>query len=88
MKKWSKAIAIGLCVCMVGTAAIAETAGVDAVSSSTRTVQTQGGQNQQTPSAMPGQQNQGGQNQQTPPAMPGQQSQDVQNQQMPPAMPG
>ena len=78
MKKWSKAIAIGLCVCLIGTAAIAETAGVDAVSSSTRTTQSQqmqGSQNQQTPPAMPGQQSQGDQNQLTPPAMPGQQEQ-------------
>ena len=31
MKKWSKAIAIGLCVCMIGATALAETTGTDAV---------------------------------------------------------
>ena len=55
MKKWSKAIAIGLCVCMIGATALAETNGADAVSSATQ--KTQNTQNQQTTPAIPGNQN-------------------------------
>ena len=102
MKKWIKAIAVGLCVCMMGTAALAETAGTDTVTGATQNSrstqdqqmppampgqQGQEGQNQMMPPPMPGQQGQEGQNQMMPPPMPGQQNQDEQNQQMPPAMP-
>ena len=89
MKKWNKAIAIGLCACMMGTAAIAETAetAMDTVTGATQTATIP--QNQQTPPEMPGQQGQGEQNQMMmPPPMPGQQGQGEQNQMMPPAMPG
>ena len=89
MKKWNKAIAIGLCACMMGTAAIAETAetATDTVTGATQTATIP--QNQQTPPEMPGQQGQGEQNQMMmPPPMPGQQGQGEQNQMMPPAMPG
>ena len=79
MRKWSKAIAIGLCVCMMGTTALAEANNEDVVSSATQKAQTQ---DQQMPSGMPGQQNQ-----MTPPTMPGQQNQDRQNQMTPPTMP-
>ena len=86
MKKWSKAIAIGLSACMIGATALAETNGADAVSSATQ--KTQNTQTQQMPPAMPGQQNQGGQNQMMPPAMHGQRGQGGQNGQMPPTMHG
>ena len=86
MKKWSRAIVIGMCVCVIGTAALAESKGVDAVSSAVQ--DTQDTQNQQMPPAMPGQQNQDGQDRQMPPPMPGQQNQDGQERQMPPPMPG
>ena len=103
MKKWIKAIAVGLCVCMMGTAALAETAGTDTVTGATQNSrntqdqqmppampgrQSQEGQSQMMPPPMPNQRNQDGQGQMMPPPMPNQQNQDGQNQQTPPAMPG
>ena len=89
MKKWSKAIAIGLSACMIGATALAETNGADAVSSATQKTQnTQNTQTQQAFPAMPDRQNQGGQNgQMMPPDMRGQRGQGGQNQMTPPAMP-
>lgn len=86
MKKWIKAIAVGLCVCMMGTAALAETAGTDTVTGATQNSRST--QDQQMPPAMPGQQNQDGQDRMMPPPMPDQQGQDGQGQMMPPPMPG